>query len=90
MLRGILSGLVLASLMALSGCWGGSSYPTVPPAPPAGTVKDAPPATESTSGVIEEGPEVQAGPVESHRTVIVIARKSDRCRVRYCGRILSS
>jgi hypothetical protein len=53
MLRGFLLGLTMASLMVLSGCSGSSQLPSVPPAPPPGTVKDAPPVTESTSKVIK-------------------------------------
>ena len=53
MLRLIVSGLTLATLTALSGCTDNSEMPTVPPAPPPGTVQAAPAQTALPEGFME-------------------------------------
>jgi hypothetical protein len=53
MIRRILSGLTVAGLVALPGCSNDSQLPTVPPPPPEGTVKSAPPAGALPEGLLK-------------------------------------
>ena len=55
MLRRLLAVPTLAALLALAGCSDNSQLPTVPPPPPEGTVKEAPPVSALPEGVMPKG-----------------------------------